>query len=229
MSDTENRSPSPGPQTAATRGKKNAQTPKPGGIKDLKLQLADAHNRIVELVERAETAEKATADIRAELAEALKALDAAKNKPRESIMRFPKPRKTDDKIGMGDITACLELVPDFEGEDSEARADTAYKAAQRFIRGLFVALQLDRTEKYIDVRYSEKITKMCSLVKKECPYMKFFADDWATRALIRQYMRNSRAAAAKRGSAESATGGRVRKRQRTSYKPLGEIDDEEEE
>ena len=58
--------------------------------------------------------------------------------------------------------------------------------------------------------------------------MKHFVDDWATRSLIRQYMRNSRAASAKRKSAESSTGGRVRKRQRTSYKPLGEIQEDEE-
>ena len=58
------------------------------------------------------------------------ALAAAKDKQRENVVRFPKPRKTDDKIGMGDITACLELVPDFDGEDSESQADGAYKAVQ---------------------------------------------------------------------------------------------------
>ena len=58
--------------------------------------------------------------------------------------------------------------------------------------------------------------------------MRYFVDDWATRALIRQYMRNSRATAVKRKSAEGSTSGRVRKRQRTSYKPLGEIQEDEE-
>ncbi|KZV59349.1 hypothetical protein PENSPDRAFT_695215 [Peniophora sp. CONT] len=161
--------------------------------------------RIVDLALRVETAEKATAAVRVELDTAVQALAAAQRRPRENTLRFPKPRKTDDKIGMGDITACLEHVPDFDGKDSESQADAAYKAVQRYIRCLFVAIELDRTEKYIDVRYSDEIANLCLLVRKECPYMKYFADDWATRVLIRQYMRNSRAT-----SAGTSTGGHVR-------------------
>ncbi|KZV76004.1 hypothetical protein PENSPDRAFT_646554 [Peniophora sp. CONT] len=84
---------------------------------------------IVQVTLRAEAAEKATADVRAELETALKALAVAQNKPKEHAMRFPKPRKTDDKIGMGDIIACLELVPDLlpdsEDDDVESKADGA--------------------------------------------------------------------------------------------------------
>ncbi|KZV73979.1 hypothetical protein PENSPDRAFT_662686 [Peniophora sp. CONT] len=227
MSDNEEPTTPPPPKPRARAPPAKKTVPKPGSKEDLKIQLEAAHERIVDLALRVETAEKATAAVRVELDTAVEALAAAQRRPRENTLRFPKPRKTDDKIGMGDITACLEHVPDFDGEDSESQADAAYKAVQRYIRGLFVAVQLDRTEKYIDVRYSDKITKMCSLVRKECSYMKYFADDWATRALIRQYMRNSRATSAKRKSAGTSTGGRVRKRQRTNYKPLGDIDEEE--
>ncbi|KZV76005.1 hypothetical protein PENSPDRAFT_646555 [Peniophora sp. CONT] len=67
-----------------------------------------------------------------------------------------------------------------------------------------------------------------SQVRQECPYMKCFADDWATRALVRQYMRNSRATSTKRKSAGSSSGGRVRKRQRTGYQPTSTMDDDDE-
>ena len=58
--------------------------------------------------------------------------------------------------------------------------------------------------------------------------MRYFVDDWASRALIRQYMRNSRATAKRKASNLDDTPKTVRKRQRTSYKPMGEVLDDSE-